>query len=252
MELLIDPADLVSYLLIMTRLLTVLVVAPPFAGGMMPNRVRVGLAAALALLIAPVSPVEVSLDAGSLILAVGYQVVVGAMFGFLIQLLLSVATIAGAMVDGMSGLSASTLFDPTTNNPATPTARLNQMTVMVLLVALEGHLLILRGVIRSYQAAPLNGFRVDPMGQVLAEASGQLLLAALEIALPVLVALIMTEAVLALAARAAPRLNVMIVGFAVKSIVFLLVFALSLPLLVDGIAVLLDRSLRWAIGIAGG
>jgi flagellar biosynthetic protein FliR len=251
-RLLLDPADLVAYLLVMTRLVTVLVIAPPFSGGMLPNRVRVGLAAALALLVAPNIPVDVSLDAGSLIGAILYQVAVGAMFGFLIQLLLSVPTIAGALVDGMSGLSASTLFDPTTNSPATPTARLNQMIVMVLLVTMGGHLLIIRGVIRSYEAAPLSGLRVEPMGELLTEASGQLLLAALEIALPVLVALVMTEAVLSLAARAAPRLNVMVVGFAVKSMVFLLVFALCLPLLVDGTATLLDRSLRWAIRLAGG
>lgn len=252
MQLLIDPADLVSYLLILARLVTVFVLAPPFAGGMMPNGVRVGLAAAVALLVAPANPVDVSVDAGALIVAVAYQVMVGAMFGFLIQLLMSVPTIAGAMIDGMSGLSASTMFDPTTNSPATPTARLNQMLVIVLLMGLQGHLLIIRGVIRSYEAAPLGGFRVDPLGRVLADASGQLLLAAIEIALPVLVALVMTEAVLALAARAAPRLNIMVVGFAVKSLVFMSVFALSLPLLVNGVATLLDRSLRWAVGIAGG
>ena len=252
MRLLIDPAVGISFLLVMTRLVTVLAVAPPFYASMLPNRVRVGVAASLSVLVAPLNPVDGDLGFAGLAVAVGYQVVVGAAFGFVIQMLLSVPMIAGSMIDGMSGLSASSLFDPMSNSPATPTARLNQMLVVVLLVSIEGHLLIIRGVVRSYEAAPLGGFRIGPLRDVLVDASGQLLLAAVEIAFPVLVALLMAEAVLALSARAAPRLNVMIVGFAVKSVVFLLVFSLGLPLLINGVATLLDRSLRWGIGLAGG
>lgn len=247
MNLSIDPTTAVSFLLIMTRLATVLVVAPPFNGSMMPNRVRVAIAASVSLVVAPTQPVDISLDVLSLIVAIGYQVVVGALFGYLIQLMLSVPMIAGSMIDALSGLSASSLFDPMSNGSATPAARMNQMLTIIVLVGIEGHLLIVRGVIRSYEAAPLSGFNVGAIGPTMVEASGQLLLAAVEIALPVLVALLMTEAVLALSARAAPRLNVMIVGFAVKSIVFMLVFALSLPLLINSVATLLDRALRWAL-----
>ena len=248
----IDPATAVSFLLMMTRLATVLTVAPPFNGSMMPNRVRVAIAASVSLLVAPLYPVEVSLDVLSIIVAIGYQVVVGALFGYLVQLMLAVPMIAGSMIDGMSGLSASTLFDPMSSSSATPAARLNQMLAIIVLVGIEGHLLIIRGVIRSYEAAPLDGFRLDLLGPTLVEATGQLLLAAVEIALPVLVALLMTEAMLALAARAAPRLNVMVVGFAVKSIVFMLTFALSLPLLINAVATLLDRALRWGLAGVGG
>ncbi len=236
----------------MTRLATVLTIAPPFNGSMLPNRVRVAIAASVSLLVAPLYPVEISLDVLSVIVAIGYQVVVGALFGYLVQLMLSVPLIAGSMIDGMSGLSASTLFDPMSASSATPAARLNQMLALILLVGIEGHLLIIRGVIRSYEAAPLDGFRLELLGPTLVESTGQLLLAAVEIALPVLVALLMTEAVLALAARAAPRLNVMIVGFAVKSIVFMLTFALSLPLLINAVATLLDRALRWGLAGIGG
>ncbi len=235
----------------MTRLATVLTIATPFGGAMMPNRVRVAVAASVSLLVAPGQPVDISLEILPLIAAITYQVIVGAFFGYIIQLMLSVPMIAGSMIDGLSGLSASTLFDPTSNSSATPAARLNQMLAMIVLVGIEGHLLIVRGVLRSYEAAPLSGFGTGLLGPLFVEASGQLLLAAVEIALPILVALLMTEAVLALSARAAPRLNVMVVGFAVKSIVFMMFFALTLPLLVNAVATLLDRSIRWALGGVG-
>lgn len=252
MNLTIDLTTAVSFLLVMTRLVTVLTVAPPFQGSTIPIRVRVGIAASVALLVAPLQTTTISTDAASLIVAIVYQVVVGALFGYLIQLLLSVPMIAGSMIDGLSGLSASSLFDPLSNSSATPAARLNQLLATIILFGIEGHLLIVRGVVRSYEAAPLNGIRIDSLGNVLNDGAGQLLLAAVEIVLPVLVALLLTEAVLALSARAAPRLNVMVLGFAVKSLVFLLVFAVTVPLLINGISNLLDRSLRWAIAGAGG
>lgn len=251
MSLAVDPALIVSFLLVMTRVVTVLTVAPPFRGATMPVRVRVAIAASIGLLVGPRVDAEVDLDVVPLMAALVYQVVVGALFGFLIQLLLSVPLVAGSMVDGMSGLSASSLFDPMADSAATPGARLNQLLASLILIGLGGHLLIVRGVIRSYEAAPLSGLRVDSLGQVMAEGAGQLLLAAVEIAFPLLVALLMTETVLALAARAAPRLNVMVVGFAIKGLVFLLAFGLTVPLLINAVSVLLERSLRWALTGSG-
>jgi flagellar biosynthetic protein FliR len=248
----VSASTVVAFLLVMTRLITVFTVAPPFGGSLLPLRVRVAIAASVALLVAPLQSGEVPLDAGGLVGAVAYQVVVGAIFGYLIQLLLSAPMIAGMLIDTLAGLSAASLFDPLSSSSATPGARLNQLTATVLLVGLEGHLLIVRGVIRSYEAAPLGGMKVGSLDVILTEGIGQLLLAAIEIALPLLVALLMTEAVLGLSARAAPRLNVMILGFAVKGVVFMLGFALTLPLLVNAVSTLLDRSLRWAIAIAGG
>lgn len=248
----VAPTTVVAFLLVMTRLITVFTVAPPFGGSLIPIRVRVAIAASIGVLVAPLHSTNVPLDAASLIVAIAYQVAVGAVFGYLIQLLLSAPLIAGLLVDSLAGLSAASLFDPLSNTSATPGARLNQIMTIVLLVGLEGHLLIIRGVLRSYEAAPLSGLRIQSFDTLLTEGVGQLLLAAIEIALPLLVALLMTEVVLGLSARAAPRLNVMVLGFAVKSIVFMIGFALTLPLLINAIATLLDRSLRWAVAISGG
>lgn len=246
-----DPSSIIAILLVMTRMVTVFVVAPPFRGTAMPNQVRVAVGMAVALLVAPQTELDLDLALGPVFFAVVYQVLVGAIFGFLIQMLLTVPLIAGSMIDGVAGLSAASLFDPMSDTSATPAARLTQLLASMILVGIGGHLLIVRGVIRSYEAAPLAGLNVDAMQPVLVEGAGLLLLAAIEVALPVLVALLLTEAVLALAARAAPRLNVMVVGFAVKSFAFLAVFTLTVPLIINGVSDLLDRSLRWGLGLAG-
>lgn len=252
MNLAVQPDTVVAFLLVMTRLIAAFAVAPPFGGSFIPIRVRVAIAASVSFVVAPLHVGEVPVEVASLTAAVAYQVVVGALFGYVVQLLLSAPIVAGTMIDFLAGFSAGGVFDPFSNSSATPAGRLNQLIALVILISLEGHLLIIRGVVRSYEAAPLHGLRMDSVATVLSEGVGQLMLAAIEVALPVLVALLLTEVVLGLAARAAPRLNVMVVGFAVKSLVFLFGFSLTLPLMINAVATLLDRSLRWAMGMTGG
>jgi flagellar biosynthetic protein FliR len=248
----VQPGTIVAFLLVMTRLIAALTVAPPFGGTAVPIRVRVAMAASMALVVAPLQEGEVPLEAGALILALAYQVVVGTLFGYLVQLLLAAPMVAGSLVDFLTGFSAAALFDPFSQSSATPMGRLNQTIALVVLVILEGHLLIVRGVLRSYEAAPLAGIRVESLGAVLQEGLGLLLLAAVEIAFPLLAALTLAEVVLGLATRAAPRLNVLVVGFALKSIVVVVAFAVTVPLTINAMASLLDRSLRWAVGALGG
>ncbi|MEM8926217.1 MAG: flagellar biosynthetic protein FliR [Actinomycetota bacterium] len=253
MNLQIAPELVIAFLLVMSRLIAAFSVAPPFGGALMPLRVRIALSASIAIAVAPLYTDDVPTGG---VVAIGssvvYQVVVGVFFGYVVQLLLSAPMVAGLIVDTLAGLSAAGLFDPFANVSATAAARMNQFLATVVLLGLEGHLLVVRGVLRSYEAAPLGGFELRALPSILGDGVGQLLLAAVEIALPLLVALLLTEVMLALAARAAPRLNVMVVGFAVKSLVFMASFALTVPLLINAVATLLDRSVRWALIGSGG
>ena len=62
----------------------------------------------------------------------------------------------------------------------------------------------------------------------------------------------LAEIVLGLASRAAPRLNVMVLGFAAKSLIMMIVLGISLPLALRSVSALLMRSLEWSIALLGG
>jgi flagellar biosynthesis protein FliR len=247
-----DPSLTIAFLLVVTRLGAALSVAPPFDGAGIPVRIRLAIAGALGLAVAGNQVAEVPSNAPALITSIAYQVVVGLMMGFVLRLLLSAVQVAGSLIDLMVGYSSATLFDPFSQAAATPVARLYQLLAIVLLVVLDGHLLVVHGVLRSYQAAPLGGLRFDSVGAVFTEGIGQLLIAAIEIAFPVLVALLLADAVMGLVTRAAPKLNVMVLGFAVKSLVLLVVLGLGLPLVANGVSTLLVRGVRWGVTLAGG
>jgi flagellar biosynthesis protein FliR len=246
-----DPTSLVTFMLVMTRLVAAFTVAPPFDGTQLPARIRVGLAVAIAIAVTPNQSGVVPESVPGLVVGLAYQVVVGLAMGFAIRLLLSAVSSAGALIDLAVGYSAAALYDPFSQAAATPLARLYQLMATVFLVVLDGHLLVVHGILRSYEAAPLSGMRIDSLGTVLTEGVGQMLIAALEIAFPVLVALVLADAVLGLVTRAAPRLNVMVLGFAVKSLILLFVLGLALPLVANGVSTLVVRGVRWAVALAG-
>jgi flagellar biosynthesis protein FliR len=245
----IATGTLVTFLLLSTRIFAVLLVAPPFNGGLVPVRVRLAVAVSIGMLFVsgtPTrSPLALPLQTSEVVFAVLGQVLVGLAFGFMIQVLLAAFQLAGSMIDLSAGLSAGALYDPMTQSQSTPVGRLFQMVSLVLLITLNGHLLILRGILRSFEAAPLASVQIGRLGPTIADGLGLLFVAALEIALT------LAEAALAIATRAAPKMNILAIGFGVKSLVLLLVLALGLPLMANATTNLLDAGLRWGATVIG-
>lgn len=251
------PADrAVVFFLLSTRMLATLSVAPPFNGAMVPVRVRIGVAVALGFFVAslgldaPFSIAEISVP--SLVFAIFTQVLIGVAMGFVIQLLLSAFVVAGSFIDLSTGLTAGALYDPVTQSQTAPIGRVYQMISLALLVTLDGHLLVIRGVIRSYEAAPMHTLELNALGSVMSSGVEQLLIAAIEISFPVMAALMLTEIALGIASRAAPRMNIMTIGFGIKSVVAIAMIGLGAPAMANALTNLLDMSLRWAGGLAGG
>ena len=256
MEFSFEPGVLVAFVMITTRLVTVFVVAPPFAGTLMPNRMRIALAVSLAFAMAPGSatalPGALPTDILGLIGAVLFQVFTGILLGLTIQLLFSALSSAGSMIDMAAGLSSGALFDPTTQSQAAPVGRLYQMVGITILFVVNGHLLLIKGVIRSYEAAPLTGLRLNDMERMVTEGAGLFFLAAIEIAFPIMLTMALTEIVLGIASRAAPKLNVLVIGFALKSLILLLILSMTLPLVMNGAETLFKQGLRWGSQLIGG
>lgn len=227
-----DPATLVGFLLAMVRTVAWLTTSPPFTRGMVPVRVRLGLGVGLgALLAGSVDASEVPFDTVGLTFAIAYQVIIGVALGFVVQLFFTAFQAAGALIDLSSGFSIGAQFDPLTGNQNATVARLYDLLATVLLFAGGGHVLIVGGFMRSFQAAPLSGPSLEQIGQLLIHGLGTFMVAAIEISFPLIAALLMTEIALALLARAAPQANVLMLGMTVKALVLLTLLGLSLAVL---------------------
>jgi flagellar biosynthetic protein FliR len=250
LELAVTPGALVAFVLAMVRTVAWLTVAPPFNAAVMQPRIRVALAVGLAFLMSVHVPTEeVGLGVGDLLLATGYQVFVGFSLGFIVRLYFAAFEAAGAVIDFTSGLSIGAVYDPLTGNQNAPIARFYGLIAAVLLFASGGHLIILSGYLRSFEAAPLGGPSLDQLGFRLLEGLGIFFVAALEIALPIAGVLVVTEIGLALLARAAPQANVLMIGLTVKALVLVLMLTTAISVLPWATENLADQATRAAFGL---
>lgn len=237
--------DLVlGFVLAVVRASAWLAVAPPFNTRMLPVQAKIAFAVALAIPVTPqVAAAAPSPEVGPLIVATLLQVGAGLVLGFLTQMIFAAVQAAGELVDLVAGFTIAATYDPFTNANQAVFGRFYQLLAIAILFAIDGHLMLVRGFLDSFTAMPSGAPDFEGISELLIDNLGMFFLAALEIAAPLLGALFLTEVALGLLAKAAPQMNVFMLGFPVKILLSLLLVGLTLPLMPSAV----DNLLRIAV-----
>jgi flagellar biosynthetic protein FliR len=245
MEISLAPQALTGFLLVFVRAIAWIVIAPPFSMRAIPIQVKLGLAGALAVASGPgLAPESVALETVPLIGATLMQVAIGLILGFLTLMFISAVQAAGDMIDLFGGFSISTAFNPLSDSSAGVFGRFYNLLALTLLFAINGHLLLVRGFLTSFEAVPLSGLALNDLSSIFVDTIGQFLLAAIEIAAPLLAVLFLAEVALGLLSRAAPQMNVFALGFSLKIMVALGLAGLALPVLPGAVTSLVEGAVR--------
>ena len=221
------------------RIAAFLVVAPPFAGKAVPGQVKVLLAIGLALAVSPRLGDTTTTGTAVFLLDLVLQGVVGAALGFLVWLVFSAVESAGSLIDLFGGFQMSTAFDPMSMTNGATFQRLYQGLAVALLAVSGAYQVVIAGLVRSFDALPLG---TEPDVAALAQTAGegltQMVVAALQIAGPLLVVLFLADVGLGLLTRVAPALNAFAMGFPLKVLLTISLggmAVLTLPGVVSGL-----------------
>lgn len=247
------PALVTGYLLAFLRAAAWVFVCPPFGTRSVPTMVKVGLAGALALVVGPhLAQQAVPLEVAPLLTAAALQIAAGLALGFLGVLLFATFSFAGGLIDLVSGYSVAQLFDPGNNAPVSIFGQFYSVLATTLLFAIDGHLLLVRGFLTSFSAAPLTHLSTETLAKLLTGDIALFFVSALEIAAPLLAALFLAEAALGLLSRAAPQMNIFQLGLPVKILVTLTLAGLALPLLPDAVSGMANQVVRQSLDLIRG
>lgn len=252
MEFLVAPTTLVGFTLVMVRATAFVVLCPPFNTPSITTRVKVGFAAALALLLAKrtgaaVTDVSMSALVGSLF----SQLLAGLGLAAFVFVLMQAIQAAGELIDIQVGFGMAAILDPLSGNNAAPLGRLHQLIATAIIFAINGHVLVTRAFIESVTVVPLAHVDTAGLAEGLVKAVVTLFLAAIEIALPIVTALFCTEVALGLLGKAAPQLNILVIGFGLKALVAFGLLATTFVLLPSSTDSLLLQAIRAAGRIFG-
>lgn len=227
------------------RVLAVFTVAPVFSMRVIPMRAKIGLAFLVALCAqAVLSPQPViGVNDRAALSAVFQQLAVGLAIGFAVRLVFAAVEMAGEIIGLQMGLNFASFFDPSSNSQVSAVARFFGHIAMLLFVVINGHLMVLMAVVRSFEAFPVDGSFLQSLAQLrLHEMGGALFSSALWIALPMIALLMFVNLTMGIISRVAPQMNIYAVGFPVTLTVGLIGIAATLPMLEQPILSLLQRS----------
>ena len=146
--------------------------------------------------------------------------------------LLAAVQTAGGLADIVSGFSFGATVDPINGNHGGVFAELYAMLGAAIFLAIGGDAWMMRGLARTFTLVPLTKSpQITSLANGAEQSFAPIFASALEVAAPVLLALLITDVAFGMVSRVVPQLNVFAVGFPVKVGVALLVVAASLPFL---------------------
>jgi flagellar biosynthesis protein FliR len=255
MNLQLPEASLVALMLASVRAAAWLVIVPPFNTRSIPSTIKALLSVAIALPVAPglTDQAPAASAGGTLLMATAENVLVGTALGFVTALFFAAVQAAGSTIDMFGGLTMVTAFDPFSMSGISVFGRFYNILATTLLFATDGYAMIIRGFTNSYHALPLEGtLSLETMSKLLTDGIGQMFVAALQIAGPLVAVLFCTDVALGLLTRAAPALNIFSLAFPVKLLVTFGVAGLTLTLLPVAFDSLVDKAVNALLKLGGG
>ncbi|QWD06437.1 flagellar biosynthetic protein FliR [Polynucleobacter paneuropaeus] len=221
----------IALMLPLTRILGFIAIAPFFSTTSFTIPVKVAFGVMLALIVIPAVPEIPRIDILSFqgILIVAEQVIIGLAMGLTAQIIFTGVEMAGQLSGLMMGFGFASFFDPQsqTNTPAIGTM-MNILAMMVFL-SINGHLILVSGLLESFRTFPIGveAHGIDMMR--IALWGSKIFSIGLQLALPMVAALLITNIALGILTRAAPQLNIFGIGFPITICVGFIVFALMMP-----------------------
>ncbi|MDX1669543.1 MAG: flagellar biosynthetic protein FliR [Limnobacter sp.] len=229
------------------RILAMLSTAPVFDNRAVQRKVRVGLAAMIAIVLMQVLPPPPSInDALSLNLLL-QQILIGAAMGFSMRLIFTAFEVAGDMLGLQMGLAFAQFIDPQKGGTTPLIGSYLSILASLVFLALDGHLLVIAAVVKSFELVPISANLDVVNANHIAMAGSIMFMLALQIAIPVLAALIISNVILGILARAAPQLNVMSIGFSITITAGIWVLWISMPYILGNFDSMIGRLLTVSV-----
>lgn len=229
------------------RVLAVFTTAPVFSMRAIPVRAKVALAFFVALATQaslPNMPV-IGFDDPQVLGVVVQQVGVGLAIGFAIRLVFSAVELAGEVVGFQMGLNFAAFFDPTINAQSSAVARFFGQMTSLLFLAMNGHLMVLMAITRSFHSFSLDQNFLETLKQMKLQRLGaDLFASALWIALPMIGMLMFANLAMGIISRIAPQMNIFAVGFPITLVVGLVGITVTLPMLDQPFMALMEKAVE--------
>ncbi|MBN2079389.1 MAG: flagellar type III secretion system protein FliR [Spirochaetes bacterium] len=235
------------FLLIMMRMNAMVIIAPFFSSDVIPFRIKALISFLVSLVIFPMVAAKgyrIPGDMGGYFLLVLQEVAIGLFIGFLVSVIFAAFQLSGQFFAVQIGFGINEVLDPIGQVSVPLVGQFKNIIGLLVLLAMNGHHLMLQGVYRSYELAPIMSTKSAFLGgllKYLLHAFSGMFVVALKIAIPIVAIVFVVTVSLGILAKVAPQMNIMMLGFPFKIAVSFIVMLVITPMIVKIMWVSLER-----------
>ncbi|MBN1687232.1 MAG: flagellar biosynthetic protein FliR [Spirochaetales bacterium] len=236
------------FLLVLVRVYAIVRISPLFSSDATPGIVRVGLSFFTAVAVLPgvlAKGYPIPDDGLNYALLLAGEAMVGIITGFTLVIVYASFQLAGQFFSLQMGFGASQVFDPLAQEEIPVMGQFLNLVAMFAFVSVNGfQKIFLYGVERSIVSVRAVDFVIgrDFILRTMFSGLGRIFEQALVIAFPILGILCLVSITMGLLAKAAPQINLLMLGFPIAISVAFIVILLIAPLLVETFAKIIDGS----------
>lgn len=207
------------FILILMRIASFVYVAPIFNTANTPRRVKVAFAFFLAVLVYSINH-DMSVEYQGAIeyaIIVLKEVVVGLLLGAMASFCVQIIMFSGKIIDMDVGLAMAEIMDPTTHIQVGILGNFYYYMLLMLLLISGLHQYLIAAIIETYNVIPIGQvtFSMSIYQEVVGFMSDYFIIG-FRIALPIFAATLVLNCVLAILAKVAPHMNMLVVGMQLK------------------------------------
>lgn len=247
--------NLSLFLLILSRWTGMIMLAPVFGARGVPGIVKLGLAGSLSVIVYPlISEAKPSIPIEILpyVAVVVKEALVGLVIGFVIYTMTAILQGAGELIDLQMGFSMGASIDPVYGVPSPMMGNFQMVLATMLLLSTNSHHYLIAAMVKSYAYIPINPSNLPSNYFFYAQLVSHVFALAIQMAMPIFGALLVSDVGVGLLTRTVPQLNIFSVVFPVKIIFGFILLFLSVPFFGESVTHLFNTNMSWLLELYQG
>ena len=240
--------NLALFLLILGRWGGMIMLAPVFGARGVPAEVRVALTTGFAVVLYPlifathpVIPDELLAYAALMV----KEVFVGLTIGFVIYAMMAILQGAGQVIDFKIGFHMGASIDPVYGSQTPMMGNFQIILATMFLLASNLHHYLIAAMVKSYAYISINPSFTPISGAYFTKLLAQVFTLSVQMAAPIIGAILVTDIGVGLLVRTVPQLNIFSIAFPVKIIVGFIVLYFMLTFFGEAINYLFNENMSW-------
>ncbi len=238
-----------TYLIVFFRVIGFLIIAPLFSSRNVLSLMKAALAMLISILVVPtiVDTPLLTIDSSILLFFIYgiSEFVIGLSIGFIATLFFDAINLAGQLIDMQMGFGIVNVVNPQSGAQMPVMGTFKYFLTMFFYLSINGHVLLLDALMKSYQIIPLGDFTVDmTLMNFIIYVTGNLFVIGIKVALPYVGALFATDFILGIIARTVPQMNVFMIGMPLKIGLGFILAIIIIPLYIYILGSFFERSFQ--------